>query len=43
MIPERVRVEDALMTAAGAGELDGVVADGRVEQVADGVGEFAGL
>ncbi|RKS90920.1 hypothetical protein DFR51_0464 [Sphingosinicella microcystinivorans] len=42
MIPEGVRVKDALMTAAGAGELDGIVADGRVKQVADGVGEFAG-
>lgn len=43
VIPEGVRVKNSLMTAAGAGELDGVVADGRVEQVADGVGEFAGL
>lgn len=43
VIPEGVRVKDALMATAGAGELDGVVADSRVEQVADGVGEFAGL
>ena len=41
VIPEGVRVKDALMTAAGAGELDGVVADGRVEQVTDGIDEFA--
>lgn len=41
VIPEGVRVKDALMTAAGAGELDGIVADGRVKQVADRVGEFA--
>lgn len=41
VIPEGVRVKDALMAAAGAGELDGVVADGCVKQVADWVGEFA--
>ena len=43
MIPEGVGVKDALMAAAGAGELDGAMPDGRIKQVADRVDEFAGL
>ena len=42
VIPEGVRVKDALMTAAGAGELDGAMPDGRIKQVSDGIDEFAG-
>lgn len=42
VIPEGVGVKDVLMAAAGAGELDGVVTDSRVEQVADGVDQLTG-
>lgn len=43
VIPEGVRVEYPLMAAARAGEFDAVVPHGRVEQVAYGVRQLAGL